>query len=139
MTEQDRPFRSRMQSLAAVIGAVIDPIVTVYRGITMRSRLEADFARHLDDQGIAWTYEPEVFGPRGSGYLPDFRLDGPPQPTYVEIKPTIEQAQSAKRRIAGVWATYPDALLIVVSGEECRYFAAVDSGAWTTWVERWAH
>ena len=72
---------------------------TVYKGIEMRSRLEADYAAHLDRSGVKWEYEPTCFaGPKGQ-WLPDFRHhkrirfnkeDGLPDefiPVYTEIKP----------------------------------------------------
>ncbi len=68
---------------------------TLYRGIQMRSRLEADFAAYLDarsaagDVGYAggWEYEPTCFaGPQGQ-WLPDFRIGPPGACWYVELKP----------------------------------------------------
>jgi hypothetical protein len=69
---------------------------TIYRGIQMRSRLEADFARWLDQRGRRWTYEPQCFaGPHGQ-YLPDFHVpimqpsDDPSDDygdQYLEVKP----------------------------------------------------
>lgn len=58
---------------------------TVYKGIQMRSRLEADYASALDRDGETWAYEPACFaGPDGQ-WLPDFRIghDG----ICVEVKP----------------------------------------------------
>jgi len=37
------------------------PRITVYRGIEMRSRLEALAAAYLDRHGFAWEYEPICF------------------------------------------------------------------------------
>lgn len=60
---------------------------TLYRGIPMRSRLEADYAAYLDRAGVAWEYEPTCFaGPSGQ-WLPDFRHGKPGSYTYVELKP----------------------------------------------------
>lgn len=61
---------------------------TLYKGIQMRSRLEADFAGMIDRQGWEWAYEPECFASEGGQWLPDFRImakDG--NPIYVEVKP----------------------------------------------------
>lgn len=70
----------------------VHAIPTKYRGVPMRSRLEAHVAAVLDQTGIPWTYEPKVYwvpGIKGSGYLPDFRLwPGRPNPWFVEVKPT---------------------------------------------------
>lgn len=56
---------------------------TVYKGIKMRSRLEADYASALDRDSVDWDYEPTCFaGPDGQ-WLPDFRIGAS---TYVEVK-----------------------------------------------------
>lgn len=107
----------------------------VYRGVQMRSQLEADFALHLDHLGVDWDYEPE----RIAGYLPDFRLVRNEEATYVELKPTIEQAEAAKERIERVWTKHPEAVLLVVSAEQSRWYAAVKGRPWETWVEGWHH
>jgi hypothetical protein len=63
--------------------------VTLYRGIRMRSRLEASYAAHLDATvgPGKWEYEPTCFaGPTGQ-WLADFRVDGPDGRAYVELKP----------------------------------------------------
>jgi hypothetical protein len=131
--------RSRPQSLAAIIDGYIDPTRTEYRGVLMRSRLEADFARHLDAQQIAWRYEPAIFGPPGAGYLPDFQLLRDDGPHFLEVKPTLREVPEAKRRMAVILATHPDAVLIIACAEESRYFASVAGGEWISWVERWSH
>jgi hypothetical protein len=56
---------------------------TTYRGIEMRSRLEARFAGVLDDLGVAWRYEPRALASRDGQYLPDF-VSGA---TVIEVKP----------------------------------------------------
>ena len=62
----------------------IKAIPTEYRGILMRSRLEASFARALDRAGVSWVYEPRCFeGPEGR-WLADFNTD---RYGYVELKP----------------------------------------------------
>jgi len=67
---------------------------TIYKGIRMRSRLEADFARWLDGPigkqffHAPWKYEPQCFANEDGQYLPDFgltRADG--KHLYLEIKP----------------------------------------------------
>jgi hypothetical protein len=61
---------------------------TLYKGIQMRSRLEADFAAYLDVKHPGrWEYEPTCFaGPQGQ-WLPDFRIGAPGTGAYVEVKP----------------------------------------------------
>lgn len=90
---------------------------TVYRGIKMRSRLEADFARFLDSpraEAEGWQYEPQCFaGPNGQ-YLPDFRLSSG---SYIEVKPaTISRpnAELAIRKMEIVWESEPGACLVMI-------------------------
>lgn len=53
----------------------IKAIPTVYRGVEMRSRLEADVAFMLDGLGMDWHYEPcSLLLPNGQHYRPDFQL-----------------------------------------------------------------
>lgn len=130
---------SQPLSLREIITRTIDAEPTDYRGVHMRSRLEADFARHLDGKGIEWIYEPEIFGPLGRGYLPDFLLTSGPEPCYVEIKPTIEQAESAKLQMPVIWVHKPSALLLIVSAEGNRFYARAPWQPWEEWAEAWAH
>lgn len=112
---------------------------TVVRGIAMRSRLEANFARHLDQQWIKWTYEPRPFFAKGKGYLPDFKVELGDRPMYIEVKPTVFQAHRAKQKMEIIWATEPDAFLVIVSAQECRWYGANKGEPWVSWVERWAY
>ena len=94
---------------------------TVYKGITMRSRLEADYASALDRDGQLWKYEPECFaGPDGQ-WLPDFRID---DRTYVELKPAYliewdtrelddvyDRVDAILRQMSVVWLSKPEAHL----------------------------
>lgn len=87
---------------------------TIYRGVQMRSRLEASWAAHFDELGLVWTYEPVAFGGRGGQYLPDFLLEHPNgDRAYAEIKPTLEAAYRALPRMAIVWESEPDAELVM--------------------------
>lgn len=96
------------------------PRPTVYKGVQMRSRLEAGFAQWLDRSGWpGWKYEPQAFGSEAGQYLPDFWL---PRfytegrgigPAYVEVKPHCPAATGELAdRMAIVWASEPDAVLI---------------------------
>ena len=67
---------------------------TTYKGIRMRSRLEAGYAMWLDTIHAQWEYEPECYATEAGQYLPDFRIDnirdtlGPERfPVFVEVKP----------------------------------------------------
>lgn len=71
---------------------------TTYKGIKMRSRLEAGFAAWMDETGyIDWKYEPRAYASENGQYLPDFELlnvrvkgswPRPPAKLFVEIKPS---------------------------------------------------
>jgi hypothetical protein len=62
---------------------------TMYKGVRMRSRLEADYAGALDRAGREWKYEPTCFAGPDAQWLPDFRTSfgDDPTETYVEVKP----------------------------------------------------
>ena len=59
---------------------------TKYKGIQMRSKLEARYAKSLDKRKIKWTYEPEKFWLEELGcyYIPDFYL--PETNAWTEVK-----------------------------------------------------
>ena len=86
---------------------------TVYKGIKMRSRLEASYAQWLDSMGIfGWEYEPQCFADGTGQYLPDFRVR---KGLYVEIKPNITaEMDTAATRMHVVLSSEPDATLHVV-------------------------
>jgi len=91
---------------------------TMYKGIKMRSRLEADFAAFLDRAGAEWEYEPVCFaGPEGQ-WLPDFRAMVPDGPwTYFEVKPESlpdDQIDTVLERMTVVWLTEAAAILQLV-------------------------
>jgi hypothetical protein len=129
------PRLRRPQSVGAIFAGLIDPTVVTYRGVTMRSALEADFARNLDDQEIPWRYEPAIY----HGYLPDFEVVDAHPPLFIEVKPTLREVPGAKRRMAAIWRSVPTALLVVACAEQSRYFGALKGRRWTSWIERWAH
>lgn len=63
----------------------IKALPTAYRGVEMRSRLEARVAEKFDRLGIEWVYEVEGLDLGGGvWYLPDFWL--PTLHTFVEAK-----------------------------------------------------
>lgn len=92
---------------------------TTYRGIQMRSRLEARFAAYLDSVGMAWEYEPRAFANEYGQYLPDFQILSPTAevPCYIEVKPTVEMALKAMERMQIIWSSEPLAALIVATAE----------------------
>lgn len=87
---------------------------TTYKGIRMRSRLEAATAAAFDRHNVPWEYEPEAFQAEdGTQYLPDFAIvieiidtltvgkdewelrRSPSVPIYVEVKPTLAKVWDA--------------------------------------------
>jgi hypothetical protein len=62
-----------------------------YRGYTLKSKVEWEWARLFDEHGLTWEYEPIAFrdpgAPHGKGYTytPDFGLNG--RTFFVETKP----------------------------------------------------
>ena len=97
---------------------------TLYKGIQMRSRLEADFAARLDHHpgGWPWEYEPTCFAADGIQWLPDFGIAHHGTHTYVELKPDYllehSDGESVTDRIDALlaqmevtWQSEPDAIL----------------------------
>jgi hypothetical protein len=111
----------------------------MYKGVQMRSRLEVAFALYLDRLGEKWKYEPAIYGPRGEGYLPDFQILGSTRPTFIEVKPNIDDVKEAKARMEIIWDTYPDAILLVACAELSAFFEGVRDQGWRFWFERWEH
>ena len=92
---------------------------TTYRGIRMRSRLEAEYARQLDAKGARWEYEPRAYADQTGTYLPDFEVLGLRHPTFVEIKGEHdeEKTETAMERMEIIWSSVPDAVLYLVFGD----------------------
>ena len=64
---------------------MIKSIKTEYKGVLFRSKLEAQWAKFFDAEGISWIYEPEGYEfEDGTKYLPDFWL--PDSGQYFEVK-----------------------------------------------------
>lgn len=70
----------------------IPAIPTTYRGVLMRSRLEAKWAAFYDLVQWRWAYEPIDL----NGYIPDFVLEFH-RPMLVDIKPSLELTALAER------------------------------------------
>jgi hypothetical protein len=82
----------------------------MYRGIAMRSRLEARAAGILDQLDLEWCYEPHCFADGLAQYLPDFELwPGNNPHCYVEVKPSGAHSAMDKMRI--ILASEPEATL----------------------------
>lgn len=87
---------------------------TLYRGIEMRSRLEARFAATLEslNPGCNWEYEPRCYASASGQWLPDFEVDAgdPERHTLVEVKPTRKNP-GLFQRMSMAWETDPAAVL----------------------------
>lgn len=124
---------------------------TTYKGIQMRSRLEASFAAGLDKAMVrepelfdppTWEYEPNCFADERGQYLPDFAVsmrtpDGPRR-SYIEVKPRIiddAHWRSITDRMAVIWSSEPDAVLTLceVDGER-RHWNGVLSSSGPWWI-----
>lgn len=112
---------------------------TTYKGIAMRSRLEARFAAYLDAPwqlpGLRWQYEPRAFGSERGQYLPDFQVWSPDDPLgapyYLEVKPTLAQATEIRDRMAIIWDSAPDAVLCIYAHDEGLLLCALgESRRW---------
>ena len=100
------------------------PRPTTYKGVKMRSRLEAGYAMWADEIGLDWEYEPECFATEEGQYLPDFVLrstmvlwEGRRIDIYVEVKPHHlgpEHEATFDRWSRIIKATYPDSLFTIV-------------------------
>lgn len=87
---------------------------TTYKGIRMRSRLEATFAAWLDDAQVEWVYEPNCFADSAGQYLPDFRTTADGANYYTEVKPPTADTSAALLKMHIIRASEPEASLIVV-------------------------
>lgn len=55
----------------------LQAIPTLYKGIQLKSRMEAQVALLLDTLGWKWQYEPfSIMLPNGTAYTPDFLIEG---------------------------------------------------------------
>jgi hypothetical protein len=102
---------------------------TVYRGIQMRSRLEAGFAAWLDRREFTWSYEPRCFAIATSQYLPDFVIPKAIatweylghdigdvttwRDLYVEVRPRLDLVEA--RRLTTIVQASEDAHLLYAS------------------------
>lgn len=98
---------------------------TTYKGIQMRSRLEAAWAAHFDKHGWTWEYEPMCFADESGQYLPDFAVRTSPDmnPTYVEIKPPLpdDTIRTVARRMSIIWHSEPTVELLICTGDYTVY------------------
>lgn len=116
---------------------------TVYRGVQMRSRLEAGFGSWLDKLGFEWVYEPECIAhPTLGQYLPDFLLSGVFDlsqhkviDVFVEVKPSpfvsdMRTAHAASVRMQTiVQDAYPEAMFMLAVNRDDKHPTRVDFAA----------
>jgi len=63
----------------------VNAIPTVFKGIRLKSRLEADFAYLIENLGYKWLYEPQSYLlDNGYHYLPDFYV--PELKLFIECR-----------------------------------------------------
>lgn len=105
---------------------------TTYRGIQMRSRLEARYAAELDAKGKSWTYEPRAFANQRGQYLPDFEVIWGDRLMFIEVKPTVELAQLVLERMEIILESLPGASLVCMVPDVGMFMRWPD-GQW-----RWA-
>lgn len=117
---------------------------TLYKGIKMRSRLEARVAWFLDESEVDWQYEPMCFAGGGGQYLPDFKLtDGVflrghgvsslyQGSVYLEVKPVRPMGKAWKdvsSRMKIIWESEPKAaLLLMWEAEACLWLPEMEDG-----------
>jgi hypothetical protein len=88
----------------------------MYRGILMRSRLEARFAAVLDIEQATWEYEPRAYADGLVQYLPDFEaITRSGLHTFFEVKPTEEAAYLATDSVLPVFASEPDLTAVIIT------------------------
>lgn len=88
---------------------------TTYKGIKMRSRLEASYAAVLDSiDDITWAYEPQCFADASGQYLPDFRCVNTEGVCYFEVKPPTADTAEALRKMHIIRSSESDVDLMVV-------------------------
>lgn len=119
---------------------------TVYKGIEMRSRLEAQWAAEFDlwkrEEEMEWEYEPFCFANETFQYLPDFKLTWPslePTPIYVEIKSYLPNPVSLMKKMEIIFDSDADANLWIYVGQPnknpshyiCQQFGM---GTWFEWI-----
>lgn len=104
------------------IGDKLFGIETIYKGITMRSKLETKFAYFLDALGIEFLYEPRTFVlSKGITYIPDFYLVD--LDVWVEVKGNIKEHNLEASRC---FVKDNSTELLLISNEEAQWFSTKD-------------
>lgn len=103
---------------------------TTYRGIKMRSRLEAKFAALLDETGLNWSYEPRAYANAKGQYLPDFLTETADGPIFIEVRPTLDRGYLAMNQMPIIWDSEPSATLLIVVPGHASFWAESDDRTW---------
>lgn len=111
------------QDAPGKVGAMkLIPRPTIYKGIKMRSRLEAKCAQWLDFVEAEWQYEPICYADERGQYLPDFVLPKIAatvggfhqwRPLVIDAKPTGADVFETLDRMRCVWSSLDSAALAV--------------------------
>lgn len=111
-----------------VTGSGMAAIPTNYRGIQLKSRMEAQCAVLFDKLGWNWKYEPfSLMLPCGTTYIPDFQIEGP---AYMIVECRGYESERGKRQINAFAAAVeapPDGF-ILPDGESCSEFMVIGPG-----------
>lgn len=122
---------------------------TFYKGVKMRSRLEATAAALFDRYAVEWQYEPMCFASEMGQYLPDFLVMGMVEGcgddrchvemglTYVEVKPAELTTKEVMRRMEIVWESDPSAHLLVLDPIEMEANCAPHADYYKTSLWNW--
>lgn len=110
---------------------------TLYKGIQMRSRLEALYAAGFDYDGLDWDYEPMAFADETGQYLPDFVLRAKGfLNEYWEVKGLLDRDDLpiVQRRMEIIWTSEPDATLVLVVGsyDDSLQWIVAPGGSWVS-------
>lgn len=116
---------------------------TTYKGIRMRSRLEARYAAVLDAHTLDWIYEPRAYANELGQYLPDFLLPASDvhKAMFIEVRPTLELGLLALSQMPVIWDSDPTCILMVAIPDIPLAYMAWGDGS-RTWkllsVEPWS-
>lgn len=106
---------------------------TTYKGVEMRSRLEARFAAGCDKLDVWWQYEPRAFASEKGQYLPDFQLVSESyDDLFVEVKPVFESGLmvDAAAALSIIWESLPDAHCAIACPELGSFVLLGAYGEW---------
>lgn len=90
---------------------------TIYRGVKMRSRTEANVAAFLDALDASWTYEPICFADESGQYLPDFSFaTNEGTRVYAEVKPAaLLDLEAVQNQMEIIWSSERECFLTIIT------------------------